>query len=1001
MRNVIINNLKMGTNKKYWKAIGQLENDPNVEKLAHNEFHEELPVDEFFNNNLSATSTSRRDFLKFLGFTTAAATLASCETPIVKSIPYVVKPDEIIPGVANYYATSIYDGRDYASVLVKNREGRPIKIENNKTCTNARVQASVLSLYDSARLKNPLKNSVKADWSSVDSEIKDRLSKLNGKKIVLLTSTIISPSTISIIDSFSKKYSNVEHIMYDAIPYDGILNANKKSFGLRAIPAYYFDKANVIVSFGADFIGNWLNNDYSTDYIKGRNPKKGKMSKHYQIESNLSLSGSNADKRIAIKPSEQKALLSELYIALSNMQQPKDTRLLDIYEKLRGNKRKSIVICDSNDVESQLIVNNINSILDNYDKTISIKSPSFLRQGDSEKVNNLIQEMQDGDVGALITYKVNPSYTLHNAKEFNEALKLVDVTISTSLYNDETSSLMEYVCPDNHNLECWGDLNPSHNVYTLMQPTIAPLFNTRQFEETLLNWIDKKDYYLYLSNFWRDRGVDWEKAVHDGFFKFKQERPKTYSFSKLTNDILNTKNLSKAKGLELVIYEKIGMGDGTQANNPWLQEFPDPISRACWDNYLTISASNAKDLNIKNWNVSNGGLNGSVVNIVTKDFIIKNVPVLIQPGQAVNTVGLAVGYGRTKSGKAANNIGVNAYPLLGVNDISLELVKEKEHEFASIQLHHTMMGRDMVKETTLSDYIKNPASGNDRTTYPTFKGDLPSDKLSLYDEHDLKTGHFWNLSIDLTACTGCGECVISCQAENNIPVVGKSEMRKSRDMHWMRIDRYYSSEMTKAKAKGQDISAIKMYKEMEEPSENPEVVFQPVMCQHCNNAPCENVCPVAATTHSNEGLNQMTYNRCVGTRYCANNCPYKVRRFNWFQYSENDKFDFNMNDDYGKMVLNPDVVVRSRGVIEKCSMCIQKIQEIKLTAKNEGRPILDEEAQTVCASSCSTNAIVFGDANNADSEVSKLKKDERAYDLLDHLNVNPSVFYQTKVRNKS
>ncbi len=1001
MQNVIINNLKMGTNKKYWKAIGQLENDPNVEKLAHNEFHEELPVDEFFNNNLSATSTSRRDFLKFLGFTTAAATLASCETPIVKSIPYVVKPDEIIPGVANYYATSIYDGRDYASVLVKNREGRPIKIENNKTCTNARVQASVLSLYDSARLKNPLKNSVKADWSSVDSEIKDRLSKLNGKKIVLLTSTIISPSTISIIDSFSKKYSNVEHIMYDAIPYDGILNANKKSFGLRAIPAYYFDKANVIVSFGADFIGNWLNNDYSTDYIKGRNPKKGKMSKHYQIESNLSLSGSNADKRIAIKPSEQKALLSELYIALSNMQQPKDTRLLDIYEKLRGNKSKSIVICDSNDVESQLIVNNINSILDNYDKTISIKSPSFIRQGDSEKVNNLIQDMQDGDVGALITYKVNPSYTLHNAKEFNEALKLVDVTISTSLYNDETSSLMEYVCPDNHNLECWGDLHPSHNVYTLMQPTIAPLFNTRQFEESMLRWIDKEDFYAYLSNFWRDRGIDWEKAVHDGFFKFKQESPKTYSISKLTNDILNTKNLSKAKGLELVIYEKIGMGDGTQSNNPWLQEFPDPISRACWDNYLTISASNAIDLNIKNWNVSNGGLNGSVVNIVTKDFIIKNVPVLIQPGQAVNTVGLAVGYGRTKSGKAANNIGINAYPLLEVNDISLELVKEKEHEFASIQLHHTMMGRDMVKETKLSAYIKNPASGNDRTTYPTFKGELPSDKLSLYDEHDLKTGHFWNLSIDLTACTGCGECVISCQAENNIPVVGKSEMRKSRDMHWMRIDRYYSSEMTKEKAKDQDISAIKMYKEMEEPSENPEVVFQPVMCQHCNNAPCENVCPVAATTHSNEGLNQMTYNRCVGTRYCANNCPYKVRRFNWFQYSENDKFDFNMNDDYGKMVLNPDVVVRSRGVIEKCSMCIQKIQEIKLTAKNEGRPILDEEAQTACASSCSTNAIVFGDANNADSEVSKLKKDERAYDLLDHLNVNPSVFYQTKVRNKS
>ena len=373
---------------------------------------------------------------------------------------------------------------------------------------------------------------------------------------------------------------------------------------------------------------------------------------------------------------------------------------------------------------------------------------------------------------------------------------------------------------------------------------------------------------------------------------------------------------------------------------------------------------------------------------------------MIQPGQANNTIGLAVGYGRKSAGKAADNVGVNAYPLLNSKSVSINKI-DGEHEFASIQLHHTMMGRDLVKETTLEKYIKDPTSGNYREKYYTYKGKLPSDQVTLYDKHDLETGHFWNLSIDLTACTGCGECVISCQAENNIPVVGKEEMRKSRDMHWMRIDRYYSSDMTKEKGSANDISTIDTYKAMEEPSENPEVVFQPVMCQHCNNAPCENVCPVAATTHSNEGLNQMTYNRCVGTRYCANNCPYKVRRFNWFQYSDNDKFDFNMNDDYGKMVLNPDVVVRSRGVIEKCSMCIQKIQEIKLTAKKEGRPILDEEAQTVCASSCSTNAIVFGDVNNKESEVYKLKNDERAYDLLDHLNVDPSVFYQTKVRNKS
>jgi len=990
----------MKNKKKYWKGLAELNNDPIVDKLKQNEFVEEIPVDKFLgDSDISSTSTSRRDFLKFLGFSTAAATLASCETPIVKSIPYVVKPDEIIPGVANYYATTIYDGRDYASVLVKNREGRPIKIENNKTCTNARVQASVLSLYDSGRLKHPTGNGLEKTWSDVDLRIKDKLSSIRDKKIVLLTGTILSPSIFSLIKDFSLRYKNVEHIMYDAVPYDGILDANEISFGSRSIPSYYFDKANIIVSFGADFIGNWLNNDYSTDYINGRNPKNGKMSKHYQIETNLSLSGSNADKRIPIKPSEQKFLLSDLYRSLSKGSNPTDSRLNDIIKKLRQNTQKSIVVCDSNDYKTQLIVNNINSILENYNKTISISKPSHFRKGKTSDVNKLIQEMKSGKVGALITYLANPSYNLENADEFNAALSNVDMTVSTSSYNDESSILMDFVCPTNHCLESWGDAHVSYNTYTLMQPTIAPLFNTRQFEESLLNWMDQSDYHAYLSDFWKNREVNWEKALHDGYFSINDPLIDVKDIAPLDSSILSANN-SIDDSIELAIYEKIGIGDGVQANNPWLQEFPDPISRACWDNYMTISASTAAKLNLKNWNVSNGALNGSLVDISNKDVIIKNVPVMIQPGQANNTVGLSLGYGRKNAGKAANNVGFNAFPLLNADTISIKNV-EGEHEFASIQLHHTMMGRDIVKETVLGDYIKNPSSGNKRVTYPTFKGDLVADELSLYDEQDLKNGHFWNLSIDLTACTGCGECVISCQAENNVPVVGKEEMRKSRDMHWMRIDRYYSSEMTKEIADQNDISSIDMYKQMEEPSDNPEVVFQPVMCQHCNNAPCENVCPVAATTHSDEGLNQMTYNRCIGTRYCANNCPYKVRRFNWFQYSDNDKFDFNMNDDYGKMVLNPDVVVRSRGVIEKCSMCIQKIQQIKLTAKNEGRPILDEEAQTVCASSCSTNAIVFGDANNPDSKVSKLKKDERAYDLLDHLNVNPSVFYQTKVRNNS
>ena len=985
----------MSNKKKYWKGLAQLNDDPIAKKFAHNEFAEHLPVDEFLSDKkLDTTSTSRRDFLKFLGFSTAAATLASCEAPIVKSIPYVVKPDEIIPGVANFYATTIFDGRDYASVLVKTREGRPIKIEGNKTCTNARVQASVLSLYDSSRLKFPMRLKEKSSWDVVDKEIIEKLSSIKNKQIVILSSTILSSTTRQIISEFGDKFENTKHIMLDSIPYDGILNANNTAFGIRALPEYNFEKADIVVSFGADFLSNWGSGDYSNSYIKNRNPKNGKMSRHYQLETNLSLSGANADYRTQIKPSEQGYLLSNLLQGLSGKRV--DDRLDNILKDLINNKGKSIVISDSNDEQIQLIVNAINQKLNNYNNTININEPCYLKQGSSNDLNNLYSDIKSGKVGALITYNINPAYILPDADNFKSLLDKVELKISTSSYLDETAVLMDYVCPDNHNLESWGDANPSHGTYTLMQPTINPLFDTRQFQESLLVWTGKSDYYSYLKTFWKNKGVSWDQALHDGYFNLSESKLKSKKFVFSASPI--TKKTTNS--FELAVYESVGLGDGYQANNPWLQEFPDPITRACWDNYITISSKTASELGLENWNVSNGGLNGHLVTIKSGDLVLDSVPVMIQPGQAYNTIGMAIGYGRTHAGKAGNNVGFNAYPFLNTKEVEITKV-EGEHEFASIQLHHTMMGRDIVKETNLKDYIKDPSSGNHREKFATYKGKLPSNEVSLYEAHDLETGHFWNLSIDLTSCTGCGECVIACQAENNIPVVGKEEVRKSRDMHWMRIDRYYSSEMTKEKGAAADLSTVATYAAMEEPSENPEVVFQPVMCMHCNNAPCENVCPVAATTHSSEGLNQMTYNRCVGTRYCANNCPYKVRRFNWFQYSDNDQFDFNMNDDLGKMVLNPDVVVRSRGVIEKCSMCIQKIQELKLNAKKKGEPIKDKDAQTVCASSCSTNAIVFGDKNNPESEVSKLRNDERAYDLLDHLNVRPSVFYQTKIRNKS
>ena len=980
--------------KKYWKGLAQLNKNPLVDKLEQNEFVDEIPVDEFLGDKeLSSTSTSRRDFLKFLGFSTAAATLAACETPINKAIPYVIKPEEITPGVANYYATTMYDGHDYASVLVKTREGRPIKVDSNKSATNARIQASVLSLYDSSRLKNPMKGGVDTDWNTADAEIIAKLNEIknNGGKIAILSSTILSPSTKQLIADFSAAYGNVVHVQMDAVSYSGMLDANDASFGVRALPTYSFDKAAVIVSFGADFLGNWLNADYATQYASARNPKNGKMAKHYQVESTLSLTGSNADDRIQIKLSEQAGLLSNLYSALNGG--TADSRIAKMANDLANNAGKSIVVCNSNDTEVQTLVNAINNKLGNYDNTMSLSNPSYLKQGNDVAVAALVAEMNAGNIAALITYNVNPSYTLQNASAYNAGLEKVGLTIATSLYNDESAAKMMYACPDNHYLESWGDANPSNGVYTLMQPTISPLFKGRQFQDNLMAWMGKSDYHTYLQNSYSS--IDWNKSVHDGHFTQNQDASSVSSFAATIPSF----SLGKADGIEFEMTEKISMGDGSQSNNPWLQELPDPLSRACWDNYLTMSAATARKLGITNWNVSNGALNGNMVNITVNGTTLNNVPVMIQPGQAIGTIAMAVGYGRTAAGKCGSGIGFNAFAL-GNGEATLEVVGG-EYEFAATQLHHTMMGREIVKETTLEDFIKDPHAGNHQVTYATHDGDKPADQVTLWDAHDHSTGHFWNMSIDLTSCIGCSACVISCHAENNVPVVGKEEVRKSRDMHWLRIDRYFSSDMTKELSKAEKISAIDMYAEMEDPSENPEVVFQPVMCQHCNHAPCETVCPVAATSHGNEGQNHMAYNRCVGTRYCANNCPYKVRRFNWFQYSDNDKFDFNMNDDHGKMVLNPDVVVRSRGVIEKCSMCIQKIQEVKLDAKVAGKRVRDEDAQTACSSACPTNAIVFGDVNDDTHKIQALKKEERAYKLLEHLNTDPSVFYQTKIRNKA
>ena len=1014
----------MSSNKKYWKSVEELDESSSiVELLKQNEFVEQIPTDEFLGdkNTLESSSTSRRDFLKYVGFTTAAASLAACEGPVIKSIPYVVAPDEIVPGIPNFYATSIADGFDFANVLIKTREGRPIKVERNHLAkhsgaVNARVHASVLSMYDKNRLEGPKVMGEYTSWIDFDKNVSNRIEELKDEKIILLTQSFASPTTSELIIKFQKKYPNIRHVIYDSISSSEALDAFEDKYGIRALPDYDFSNAEVIVSVGADFIGDWQGGGFEGSYAKKRIPKKGKMSRHYQFESNMSLSGANADVRIPILPSLQlevlKALVSDSYIKL-----PKQVSVLveKAKKQLKKAGKKGVIITGIPDFDAQKMV------LDyNQDSVVmDVKYPRTTFMGRSSEVEKVMNDVISGDIKGLISVGVNPVYSFPDAR-FRDAYKNLPFSLAFSMKEDETAALAQIIGATPHYLESWGDCQFKKGTFSLMQPTIRPLFNTQQFQECLVRWTQSgSSYYDFLKDFWSNNilesGNHWNQALHDGVItskaKVKTDADTSIGEVLISKKIINTKKSSG--NLELTLYTKTGLGDGQQANNPWLQELPDPITRTTWDNYITISATDATRLGIENNNVANGALNGSYVNLFMGETVINKVPVLIQPGQAQGSIGLALGYGRTSSIQKEMQTGVNAYRLYKefspIQTVTIDRI-EGEHEFACVQLHNTMMGRDIVRETTLE--VFNTKDASKWNPVPVVSKDHEEISVNdpgadLWTSFDRTIGPHFNLSIDLNTCTGCGACVIACHAENNVPVVGKEEVRKSRDMHWLRIDRYYSSEESFEidLDKKENISglgkSLSEFGEMENPSENPQVAFMPVMCQHCNHAPCETVCPVAATSHGRQGQNQMTYNRCVGTRYCANNCPYKVRRFNWFLYAQNDEFDFNMNNDLGRMVLNPDVVVRSRGVMEKCSFCIQSTQAIILKAKREGRQVKKGEFNDSCACSaaCDTGAMRFGDINDEESIISDLIKDDRAYHLLAEVGTKPNVVYQTKIRN--
>jgi MoCo/4Fe-4S cofactor protein with predicted Tat translocation signal len=1015
----------MSSNKKYWKSVEELENGSIVEALRNNEFVEAIPTDEFLGSKEAmSSSTSRRDFLKYVGFSTAAATLAACEGPVNKSIPYVLQPEQIIPGVADYYATSVFDGFDFANLLVKTREGRPIKIDNNtisgaKFTANARIHASILSLYDNMRLKEPKIGGKDSTWSAVDSKIKSSIveAKAKGGQVVLLTNTLASPSTEKLIGEFIASNPNAKHIIYDAVSSSEALDAFETVYGERALVDYDFSKASLIVSVGADFLGDWQGGGYDSGYTQGRIPKNGKMSRHFQLEANMTLSGAAADKRLAMSTANQKQALVHIYnivtgsaVAVS-LEDKFKSEVTKAAQQLKAAGSKGILVSGIQDKNAQLLVLAINQVL--ASEAFSTFGARQIRKGSNEKVAQLIKDMKAGSVHTLIMSGVNPVYTLADSATFAEGLKKVTTSVSLTLKEHETALLSTIAAPVPHYLEAWDDLSLTKGTYSLTQPTIRPLFDTKQFQDVLmsLNGMSGTYYdYIKANSSSIISGATWNKILHDGVYVGAAQSVSGGSadFSAAASALAKSKATA---GFELVLYTKTGLGDGQQAGNPWLQEFPDPITRVSWDNYVTVSNADAKALLMSNEIVANGGLNGSYATITMADgFKLDNVPVIVQPGQAVGTIGLALGYGRKAALKEEMQVGINAYSIYkDFNNVqSVTLGKAGgEHEFACVQGQKTLMGRgDIIKETTLEIFnTKDAKIWNEVPMVSLNHEEVEGTTVDLWTSFDRSVGHHFNLSIDLNACTGCGACVIACHAENNVPVVGKSEIRRSRDMHWLRIDRYYSSESTfegdnerKENISGLS-SSLSTFNEMEKAGDNPQVSFQPVMCQHCNHAPCETVCPVAATSHSRQGQNHMAYNRCVGTRYCANNCPYKVRRFNWFLYNKNSEFDYHMNDDLGRMVLNPDVNVRSRGVMEKCSMCIQMTQATILNAKREGREVVDGEFQTACSNACSNGAMAFGDVNDKESQITKLAENERMYHLLEHVGTKPNVIYHVKVRN--
>ncbi len=1030
------------TDKKdpnYWRSLKELYNDPEFIKARDNEFSDGAS-EKFDIKNLSVLS--RRRFLALLS-ASAALAAAGCSDYQDKGeiVPYNQKPEEITLGIPNFYASTCTGCSNACGILVKTREGRPIKIDGNdehpvskgKIC--AKGQASILNLYDPGRLREPVfsserKNHNPISWQEADDKIIAELKKASasGKEIAIITHQVISPSFKKLLDDFITAYPTAKVYSYEYID-DAVRNsAWNKSYpsaaGNKLFPVIKWNEAKIILSLESDFLGNEGNVIEQTRlYSANRDLVNGKdLNKLYTVEGAATLTGFNSDYRIRLKTDAIEdfvmCLLNEFVVkrkisgfALdSKVTQALGKYSLDEFVKkyslsegvikyliddLSKNQGSAIVYAGSKLPEStHIAVNLLNEVLGNT-KLYSQDSSRIevLPLSTKVELENLVSSMQSSKLGAVIHLNVNPVYHLAPDYNYAEAVSKVPLVVSMAEMLNDTSDFSHYNLAINNMLESWGDYKTRTGFYSTQQPLIAPLYNTRQKEAVLLTWIkgskdayNDKMYHEYIMANWEKTiypslnskvnfKTFWYTILHDGVCTVNEKPEAISAFS--TDAFAGANRMTAGNDFVLLLQENHNLGDGRYANNGWMQELPNPVSKVVWDNYAALSVQTASEL----------GVNSNDKIEISVDGRKAELPVLIQPGLADKVVEVQLGYGRIKAGEIGSGVGVNAGILMTKNYAlnsrlynnakvsktagTYEIVSTQEHfviddTILGEELKGIQFKRDIIEGGTFEEYKANPDF--------LHEGKNEEPQISISKTYTY-TSPKWGMSIDLNKCTGCGACITACNVENNIPVVGKDQVKANREMMWIRVDRYYSGS-----------------------PDAPNADHQIMLCQHCDNAPCENVCPVAATNHSPDGLNQMIYNRCVGTRYCSNNCPYKVRRFNYYNFRDHVK-DGYYEQDSVSLMHNPEVTVRSRGVMEKCTFCVQRIMDEKQKAFEQNRPINGSNVTTACQDACPAYAIVFGDTSNKENKITEYREHKLGYHVLEEINVKPNVTYIAKLRN--